>query len=145
MPRRIELKGICNDLLDSFISRYNDLDGYWALGKIQSFLQSTSENSLRLNLVGEPVSTTCFPQTLSYYRLAFDRQLELRKIPNTWVIDATLEVKQLSSSELNCSLKVTTDHGRVFKSCRLTIARPHNPELERQRHCDYGPSNQKGV
>ena len=55
MARRKELQGICNDLLDSFVSRYNDLDGYWALGKFQSYLQSNARGKLRFSLGSGPI------------------------------------------------------------------------------------------
>lgn len=32
MPRRKEFKGIAGGLINSFLSRNNDIDGYWALG-----------------------------------------------------------------------------------------------------------------
>ena len=63
MGRRKELKGVCNDLLDNFVSRYNDLDGYWALGKFQTYLRSTSEDRLRFHLVADDGSTSAFPTT----------------------------------------------------------------------------------
>lgn len=48
MPRRKELKHVAFCVLQSFISRNNDIEGYWAIGKIYLMLLHTP--SLRLNL-----------------------------------------------------------------------------------------------
>lgn len=34
MPRRSELNGVASDIVRSFVSRNNDLRGYWALGML---------------------------------------------------------------------------------------------------------------
>src|SRR5215204_6116525 len=36
MPKRKLLKGIVTDIADSFVHRNNDVDGYWAPGKLYS-------------------------------------------------------------------------------------------------------------
>ena len=60
MGRQKELEGICNDLLDSFVHRYNDIDGYWALGKFQAFFQTTHEEQLQFYLTREKGKKKCF-------------------------------------------------------------------------------------
>lgn len=144
MGRRKELKSVCNDLLDNFVSRYNDLDGYWALGKFQAYLQSTSETRLRFYLVAANGSTSAFPTTLGYYRQALRRHLDVRGIPVAWVSTAVISVEQKSTSELECTLKITDDRGRTFTSQRTINARPHDPNRELRRCGQHGPQNQKG-
>lgn len=146
MGRRKELKGICNDLLDSFVSRYNDIDGFWALGKFQAFLQTTHEEQLQFHLTREKGKESVFQQTLDYYRLSFQRHLKVRNLSDAWIDRAVITVASPSSSQLDCILKIKADNGRVFEAKRLVAVRPHKPGRELQRRInDHGPSNQKGV
>ena len=146
MGRRKELKDICNDLLDSFVSRYNDIDGYWALGKFQAFLQTTYEEGLQFHLTREKGKESDFQQTLDYYRLSFQRHLKVRNLSDAWVDCAVITVVSQSSSQLDCVLQVRADNGREFQAKRVVEVRPHKPECElRRRVEDQGPSNQKGV
>lgn len=144
MGRRKELKSVCNDLLDNFVSRYNNLDGYWALGKFQAHLQSTSERHLSFYLVPDKGSGSAFPTTLSYYRRAFHRHLAVRGIPEVWVLAAVISVEQKSPSELACVLRITDDRGKTFASQTTINARPHDPNRELRRCSQHGPQNQKG-
>ena len=146
MGRRKELKGICNDLLDSFVSRYNDIDGYWALGKFQAFLQTKHEEQLQFHLTREMGEESVFQQTLNYYRLSFQRHLKVRNLSSALVDRAVITVVSKSSSHLDCVLKIQTDNGREYEARRAVAVRPHKPERElRRRVEDHGPSNQKGV
>ena len=146
MGRRKELKGICNDLLDSFVSRYNDIGGYWALGKFQAFLQTKQEERLQFHLTRKNDEESVFQQTLDYYRLSFQRHLEVRNLCDTWVDRAVITVESQSSSQLNCVLQINADNGQKFEAKRLVAVRPHKPERELQRRIeDHGPGNQKGV
>mgnify|MGYP001627925238 CR=1 FL=1 len=145
MGRRRELRGVCNDLLESFVSRHNDLDGYWALGKFQAFLQSKPTNCLVFDLTSEDNGERLFLQTLDYYRMAFRRHLAIRKIPAAHVTSAVIRSEQLTTLKLLCAFKITVDNGQTFEARRLVSARPHNPNIERRRRLPHGPSNQKGV
>ncbi len=144
MARRKEMQGICNDLLESFVSRYNDLDGYWAMGKFQTFLQAETEEQLCFRLVGGENEKNSFSQTLGHYRSALGRHLKTRNMPISWVEQASIEVQALSANQLICRFILTTDHGKDF-SCQKTVSvRPHDPESEQRSGGKHGPKNQKG-
>ena len=146
MGRRRELQGICNDLLDSFVSRYNDLRGFWALGKFQSVLQSEAKEELVFHLVGGENRINPFPQTLEYYRSALVRHLCTKGLPPDCVREACINVQSLSPTQLNCRITITTDRSKKFSAERPIFVRSHRPELELRRHDGkHGPSNQKGL
>lgn len=146
MARRNEIQGICNSLLDSFVSRYNDLDGYWALGKFQSYLQTNSDHELCFDLVGkqEIATKNPFSQTASYYHGAFLRNMKVRKLPLDWVTGGQIKVRANSSTELVCSIKITTDQGVSFGAQKSAVVRPHDPMVESRSGLKHGPKNQKG-
>lgn len=154
MARRLEIQGICHDLLESFVSRDHDLNGYWALGKFQSFVSRNHnlnsywvlrmfQSFVRANQNEELIfdlmdashddRKSFFPQTSAYYRCAFRRHLQIRNIPSNWVDRGEISVKRATPTELVCTVKVTTDLGRVFASQRIVTARRHNPLFEFRR------------
>lgn len=145
MARRKELQGICNDLLDSFVSRNNDLNGYWALGKFQTYLQLKALPKLTFLLVGATNEKSPFPQTQKYYRQAFDRHLSIRNMPSSWIRNANLCVRKRSPTELECRLSVTTYLGREFSATARVFARLHDPRNELCSGGKRGPRNQKGL
>lgn len=146
MARRLEIQSICNALLDSFVSRYNDLNGYWALGAFQEFFQANPLNELCFDLMdaAQDEKTSVFLETFTYYRGALQRHLKARNIPSNWVEFGSIKVQRTSPTELVCTINMKTDLGREFGSQRYVLARLHNPMLELQRAGKYGPSNQKG-
>ncbi len=48
MPCKKTLKNIAGGLSGSFVSRNNDSDGYWAIGKLYSLALSKGLNTLRI-------------------------------------------------------------------------------------------------
>ncbi|VAW04413.1 hypothetical protein MNBD_ALPHA07-2043 [hydrothermal vent metagenome] len=146
MARRLEIQGICNDLLDSFVSRYNDLNGYWALGVFQGFLRANSADELCFDLldVEQCEIKTVFSQTSNYYQSALQRHLKTRNISSQWVEAGSIKVQRTSSTGLMCRIEIKTDLGRVFASQRHVMARPHDPMFELQSAGKFGPKNQKG-
>lgn len=146
MARRLEIQGICHDLLGSFVSRDHDLNGYWALGMFQrflcpnqldmfkSFFRANQNKELIFDLmdVSRDDRKSIFPQTSAYYRSAFRRHLQIRNIPFNWIDGGEISVKGATPTELVCIVTVTTDLGRVFASQRNVTARRHDPKLEFQ-------------
>ena len=51
MPRRARLKNIASGLCSSFVSRNNDLNGYWAIGKLRSLAEQQGKAILVLDLL----------------------------------------------------------------------------------------------
>jgi len=51
MPHRNELKGISAGIASSFISRNNDVDGYWAIGILYKIASESGDNKFTLNLL----------------------------------------------------------------------------------------------
>lgn len=146
MPRRKELQGVCNDLLDSFVSRYNDLGGYWALGKMQAFLLERESNLLCFDLVdeGSLPRTHPFFATSAYYPRALRRLLRAKRISVHWVASGNICVSSLTNTDLECSIVLRSDLGREFSAKRSECVHAHDPNVEFQSAGMTGPQNQKG-
>jgi hypothetical protein len=143
MARRIELKGICNDLLTNFVSRYNDLEGFWALGKFQKHLQGTNKVEFCIDLLNahDSPEKRLFSTTFNYYRDALQRHMAIRNMPVHWLKTATINISALSRDEIVCAIKIKTDLGRFFTSSVRLSVRPHDPAIEHRRMREhFGPS-----
>lgn len=51
MARRAELNGIAAGLAGKFTSRYNDIDGYWALGILYKVAATANSSSISIDLL----------------------------------------------------------------------------------------------
>ena len=51
MARRKQLKGIAHGLLGTFISRYNDIDGYWGLGVLRRCASNNNLSKIIIDLL----------------------------------------------------------------------------------------------
>ncbi|MDN3646534.1 hypothetical protein QWY75_10025 [Pontixanthobacter aestiaquae] len=143
----MELQGVANDLLATFISRYNQIDGYWALGKFQSFLSDGAHGSIIIDLIATDRITSAyekFPETNRYYSGAMVRIAESKGIPVDWIVAGSIEVRSLSKYELHCRAQLTADNGRKFASEALVQANKHSPAEFRSASDITGPSNQRG-
>jgi hypothetical protein len=72
MPAKKRLTNIANGLCGSFISRNNDLDGYWAIGKLRSLADQHGQTTVVLDLLTsstQPSSAQCSDVFERYCRL----------------------------------------------------------------------------
>ncbi|MCJ8335457.1 MAG: hypothetical protein MJH10_14620 [Epibacterium sp.] len=133
MARRLELKSVGYDLLGSFVSRNNNLDGYWALGKLQSELEATAEDRLLFDLkTGGRVPISLRQLTVDW-QINLSAQCQRRGLSLGWVARAELAVRRVSSMQLECKLTIVTDLDRVFVAQQSVFVRPHDPEREYRR------------
>ena len=58
MGRRKDIRNLAYGLLHTFVSRYNDDDGYWALGKLHALAQAQGATRLAFDLWGDAQADT---------------------------------------------------------------------------------------
>jgi hypothetical protein len=72
MPRRARLKNIAAGLCGSSASRNNDLDGYWAIGKLRLLAEQYGRTTVSLDVLTssmQPSSPEFGPVLVRYFRL----------------------------------------------------------------------------
>ena len=118
MARRIELKGVCNNFLLSFVSRYNDLEGYWVLGALQTHFQTGGLGPITFDLLNDNFDDdkTFYDETSLYYSSAFHGHLQALNLPIEWIARAYITVQGNSLDNINCKMRVITDLNRKFQS-----------------------------
>jgi len=118
MARRRALKGIAGGLVSSFISRNNDVNGYWGIGKLYSHMLKSKVDILRIDLIQntiEPKSSE-FEFRISKYYEWMMAQIEKQNInknylKNTEVIIEKLP-KQADPLKLKCRVEITDHYNR---------------------------------
>jgi hypothetical protein len=147
MSRRRQFKGICHDILETFVSRYNDLDGYWALGQYVAFLNSIGERQIQFKLGNSIVvpDNARFGFSASYYREAIFRMMEANAMHRAWFSDATIRLAIVGPAKAVCEIEIVSDLHRAYRCDRTVNVRAHDPLREGQRVGHFGPSNQKGL
>jgi hypothetical protein len=137
MPRRIDLKGFAYGVLGSFVSRNNDVSGYWGIGKLYSHALRNGVKSVKIDLLSRDISPYDeeFKQIISEYSEMLMKNCAKRNIPLSWVQEVHVYVE--FNEELNrrgnpfrCTCEITTDLGRKFAAQVLGRCGPHNPALE---------------
>ena len=80
MATRRVLKGITHDIVKAFVSRNNDIDGYWAIGKFCRHAAISGVNSLAINMLGSPNLPREFHGTVNFHRDLLRRSAKSRSI-----------------------------------------------------------------
>lgn len=94
VARRKQLKNIASGLLGSFISRNNDVAGYWGIGQLSLHAAKNSVESVRIDLILGAMSPpdAFFSKLVSGYSHMLDQQMAARDIPSSWLRAATIEL-----------------------------------------------------
>jgi hypothetical protein len=154
MRRRVVLKSVGSGLLHSFISRNNDLDGYWALGKLFLYAKRLGTTSVTLDLIGRSISPS--PKTLSsiyqppnvellstrYGRMLL-HVLAKRNAPLAWAAKALITIEfdrfnvvprylpaGANARPYECTLLLVDDLSHEHKLKLTGWCWPHDPEIE---------------
>lgn len=83
MPGGAHLTNIAHGLCGSFTSRNNDLDGYWAIGKLRLLAEKYGQTTVVLNLLTSSIhpSASEFAPVLARYRRLLAKLADLTRIP----------------------------------------------------------------
>lgn len=70
MPKSRYLKNIANGLCGAFTSRNNELDGYWAIGKLRSLAGQHEQGTISIDLLAQSIQPPSheFSPMLARYR-----------------------------------------------------------------------------
>lgn len=146
--RAHELKDIAAGICDSFISRNNEIEGYWALGKIYLYAKELTLNSVELDLLkkNSHLNPTIYSGVLAYYALWLRNRL-LKTHNGHDVCKATVTLNFHISSDtvhlprretwgdlFEVSVVISNTNGREAKIKNYGYCAPHDPNRE-SRSC----------
>ena len=160
MPGSRALSGIANGLVETFVSRNNDVFGYWGIGQLRNETEDRGSHAVELDLFSEqpgpkrPVASHLITRYLGYLSAALARA----GFPPSLVVRARILVEFGSFGDacapdlfntlgepFNCKAVLVERNGKAFSAVRGGLCRRHDARCELQSmraflHTEYvGP------
>lgn len=123
------------------------MDGYWAIGKLCSYLTACGLNRLIIDLKTQEIHPRASEMNAlaQRYSKMFFTQMWQAEVSEGYASTAILEIEIFSDEPLHpngkyrvqCTMKVLDDLGRKYRremSCRCN---EHDPSKESRRHPDH--------
>jgi hypothetical protein len=116
VARRKELKNIVSGMYGSFISRNNDVAGYWGIGKLCLLAQQHETRTVRVDLLAKTIipASLEFSKLVAGYFSILQRHLSTRRIPENWITSATIELDFKPEHPQGKHIPIAT-WGSIFK------------------------------
>lgn len=141
MAKRNKLKGIAAGLLGTFISRNNDLNGYWALGVLYQEANENNSNELTIDLFAQTSSPpiNCINEVCNRYQAFIYDQMARQGLETERLKQAHIEI-EFNASQASyddgelCQVRIvlTDDRGKQYFVKDKTYCWQHCPSKETQ-------------
>jgi hypothetical protein len=140
MATRRAIKGVLDNFLGTFTSRYSDYHGYWLFGFLVADAGSLNIDLLPVSVQpgGGPVTAAGdlavrkFNDQLAKHGLAKPHlraaAVAIERLPLT--VDGQVNGHEVVGYQVRVFASATTDRGRQYQSERLLFVAPHNPSIE---------------
>ena len=145
MPSFRLLRGIVNGLVETFISRNNDVSGYWGIGQLQREIGSASPALIELDLLhghakpDGPIAR----EVAGRYAVSLSERLVRAGFTPSAVTSAKIVIQfgtfgnarapdlfSTLGQPFNCKAVLVSPEGKLFCAARGGLCRPHNPMIE---------------
>ncbi|GEM_PF-1916376 len=154
MVRRKELKSVAESIADKFVSRYNDIGGYWTIGKIYRFLDTQETTEFTYDIIDQTSTPTygAFDEIDKPYAQMLVSQCQNKGFCNMPVgakVILSFEseniinngtMKKTGGRSFLCTVVIEDDIGQLWSGQRRDWCWKHQPELE-IRSTRYDPQN----
>ncbi|MCA0201293.1 MAG: hypothetical protein LCH56_10695 [Proteobacteria bacterium] len=138
MPRRREIAAIARNLALTFVSRNNDVDGYWAIGKLYSHALKAGVSELDIDLLNDSIAppSSEFNKMLSHYKAWIGTQMPLAWLKRAGI---ALSFEPQPDAPINswdvgkvfqCSVTLVDDQDHEHIARERFVCRPHDPATE---------------
>lgn len=150
MPRRKQLKNIAYGLLSSFISRNNDVNGYWGIGKLFALMENSANYCIQIDLISKSMipADDEFERLIDEFSNKLQRHLKSVDFSHEHLAEARIILTGYSNEHnmlseptalhrVNCLFKLTDDVGTTHSAEKNIWCRRHNPNLESKSTRQY--------
>lgn len=150
MARRKEFKTIADGLISSFVSRNNDVYGYWGIGKLYSHMLSTKSMKLKIDLINRKIEPDKeeFGILISEYSDRLLTQIKRRGINQRFLKNAELTLigypdepspyfGRMAPNRVYCKLAIIDDLNKEHFSEANSWCREHNSDKELKSTREY--------
>ncbi len=142
MAKRL-LKNIASGLLGTFVSRNNDIDGYWALGILRLIAEKKELYQIDLNLIEsdsknryikycEKNYSDWLQKTLERYDLSLPSLLSAKiylRFENSFDTYPNL-IKDTRGLPYVCTVELGDTTGKLYTVVKVGVCSPHDPRKE---------------
>lgn len=152
--RRRNINAITYGLLHSFISRNNDVYGYWGIGKLYSHLISTNSESLEIDFVNLQIQpeNSAFNFMIMAYSSKMYNHLSKVGLPAKTIQQATISLRgfknkptvqlgQMAPNQITIQIKIVDDLNKIYMRETNTWCRAHDASKESQSSRKYPKRN----
>lgn len=150
MARRKEFSTIADGLVRSFVSRNNDVNGYWGIGKLYSHIVTTGVEELKIHLLRRSIEPDNeeFKLLINEFANRLNNQIENRRLNHNFLKKAelviigipdvpTTHLGRIAPNKVKCRLVIVDDLNREHVGEASTWCRAHNPENESKSGREY--------
>jgi len=144
MTRRRSLNGVAVAIAGSFISRNNDVKGYWGIGMLCLQAQQTRSTSVSIDVLERTISPHVpdFGDLLDFCSSLLQSQMDALRLSITWIrkLEIVVEFSQeiLNSEQprrnqedpFRCIVRITDDLERIHEASEAGRCAPHDPSRE---------------
>lgn len=143
MSRRSILKGIASGVVGSFVSRNNDLDGYWGIGMLCLYARNIRKTSVTINLCSNVEEQLIISTLAGNYCYMFKNITAKLKLNPHWVKKVEILIEFGTSNgnlikapydtwgdPFQCTLSITDDLGHIWRASKIGRCVPHDPKRE---------------
>lgn len=147
MSRSKILKGVADGLLGTFVSRNNDIDGYWGLGVLRLYAEKHLLSTVTVDMLHSLESVKSHsPVEIAEakYQNWLRNALDKSRVEPSRVIEAKIDLRFSTFDEFPkivrytrgqpfvCSVKIVTRNGKVYSATRTGCCEAHDPTKERR-------------
>lgn len=141
------LKGVAHGLLGTFVSRNNDIDGYWGLGVLRLFAETNGMTTITLDLLNsEPKQFVDSPIRIAerIYQRWLATALEKSRIDRSIVALANVSIRFTSFDEFpnavrdtrgqpyECTITIVHVDRREYSASKVGVCAPHDPKKDQR-------------
>ena len=143
LAKKNEYKVIADGIISSFVSRNNDVDGYWGIGKLYSLSTSLNADVTIIDLIERSITPKAerFLPMINHYSQKLVKLQDKRGLSKESLKDVKIYVSCTRNLDItvydswsphlvSCEIKLTLENGSTFTQVRSVRCRPHDPKRE---------------
>lgn len=137
MKSRREWGSYASGLAQSFVSRNNDLNGYWAMGQLFRFAREQGVSALVLDLLAQSMQPEApqFAPVLRHYHHWLLALLQRKQVALDGLHKAvlTLDFQPVQRLGFLCQVELVDERGKCYRAVARGECWPHDPAREMRR------------
>lgn len=146
MAKRKQFKNIANGILTSFISRNNDVCGYWGIGKLYALMVKSECFSIEIDLINKTISPKDeeFSYRVSEYSKYLFKRMLIHKIQDDFLKESKIQIigspnepilslGKTAPHKMICKIVIIDNLNKEYKLEKNVWCRKHNPKSEFKR------------